>query len=76
MAINPPNTNGEMTLTDVQMKAIKDKLVAIRDSFVPTDEQGSCTTHYLTATYNAANTLKINGDTCQALLAPEQPTEV
>jgi hypothetical protein len=73
----PPYTNGEMTLTDAQIKAVKAKLVAIRDAFDPTDEQPVCDTFYLTATYNKENpTFPINGDTCNALLAEETPTEV
>lgn len=73
--INPPSTNGIMVLTEAQETTIKAKLIAIRDGFVPTDNQESCTTHYITATYNAANTLKINGDTADKLLAPV-PEEV
>jgi hypothetical protein len=73
----PPFVNGEMTLTDAQIKDIHDKLVVIRDGFDPTDEQPVCDTFYITATYNRENpTFPINGDTCEALLvevAVEQP---
>jgi hypothetical protein len=79
----PPKINGEMTLTDTQIKDITDKLVVIRSAFEETDEQPVCDTFYLTATYNKENTFKINGDTCEALLevhdAPvieETPSEV
>jgi hypothetical protein len=73
----PPFINGEMTLTDAQIKDVKDKLVSIRDAFDPTDEQPVCDTFYITATYNKENpTFPINGDTCNALLTEETPTEV
>lgn len=64
----PPKINGEMTLTDAQVKDITDKLIAIRAAFEETDMQPFCDTFYLTATYNKENTLKINGDTCEMLL--------
>jgi hypothetical protein len=73
----PPYVNGEMTLTDEQITEIHDKLVTIREAFDPTDEQPVCDTFYLTSTYNRENpTFPINGDTCNALLAEETPTEV
>lgn len=73
----PPFCNGCMMLTDTDTKVVQDKLVAIRDAFVPTDEQEVCDTFYITSTYNKTNALKINGDTCEMLLAEEQPpTEV
>ena len=72
----PPYVNGEMTLTDEEVTEIQTKLIAIRDAFDPTDEQPVCDTFYLTATYNRENpTFPINGDTCNALLAEEVPTE-
>lgn len=72
----PPKINGIMTgLTDAQILDIQTKLVAIRDAFDPTDDQPVCDTFYLTSTYNKANDLKINGDTCQMLLQEEQQTE-
>lgn len=71
-----PQINGEMELTQEQVDAITVALVAIRDAFEETDEQPVCDTFYLTATYNKENTLKINGDTCEALLAAhDTPTE-
>jgi hypothetical protein len=73
----PPYVNGEMTLTDAQIKDIHDKLVAIRDAFDPTDEQPVCDTFYITATYNRENpTFPINGDTCEALLVEQPVIEV
>jgi hypothetical protein len=68
--------NGEMVLTDEQVKTIKDQLLQIQTAFVPSDEQPVCDTFYLVSTYNKANqTLPINGDTAEMLLAEEQPTE-
>lgn len=77
MAIKqPPFVNGIMTLTDEQSTDIKTKLIAIRDAFEPTDEQPVCDTFYLVSMYNQAFTDEpINGDTCEMLLAEEQPTE-
>jgi hypothetical protein len=73
----PPFINGEMTLTDAQIKDIHDKLVTIRDGFDPTDEQPVCDTFYITATYNCENpTFPINGDTCEALLVEQPVIEV
>lgn len=72
----PPNINGEMVLTEAQITDITDKLVVIRDAFEETDEQPVCDTFYITATYNKANTLKINGDTCVVLLAEHDKVEV
>jgi hypothetical protein len=68
----PPNVNGEMELTEVQKTNIKAKLLVIQDAFVETDEQSVCDTFYLTATYNKENAFKINGDTCEMLLAEEE----
>jgi len=65
----PPNVNGEMTLTDAELTDIQTKLVAIRDAFVETDDVPVCDTFYLTATYNRNNVdFPINGDTCQYVL--------
>ena len=64
----PPKINGEMTLTDAQIKDITMKLVDIRTAFEETDEQPVCDTFYITSTYNRLNTFKINGDTCETLL--------
>jgi hypothetical protein len=73
----PPKINGIMLeLTEEQILDIQTKLVAIRDAFEETDEQPVCDTFYITSTYNRENTLKINGDTCEALLtAHNAPTE-
>jgi hypothetical protein len=78
MPQNPPNVNGVATLTTTQTNTVRNKLITIRDNFVPTDEQPVCDTFYITSTYNAGNTLKINGDTAESLLysAPTiEPTE-
>jgi hypothetical protein len=64
----PPIVNGEMNLTDEQIIDIQGKLIVIRDSFDPTDEEPVCDTFYLTSTYNRENpSFPINGDTCSSL---------
>jgi hypothetical protein len=70
----PPHVNGQMELTDKEQSSIREKLLAIRDSFVETDEQPVADTFYITATYNLENPdFPINGDTCEMLLS--EPAE-
>lgn len=77
MALQPPFVNGEMTLTDEQVTDIQTKLVAIRDAFVPTNDQSECDTFYITSTYNRQNpTFPVNGDTVQMLLTSTGATPV
>lgn len=64
----PPKINGLMELTEEEILSIKTKLVAIQIAFEPTDEQPTCDTFYLTATYNSENDFKINGDTMSYIL--------
>lgn len=72
MLLQPPHTNGIMDLSASERKAIKAKLVAIRDAFVPSDETAVADTFYLVSTYNRQNpTSPINGDTAEFVLAGE-----
>jgi hypothetical protein len=65
----PPFVNGQMVLTDGQATDIQEKLIAIREAFVETDDQPVCDTFYLTSTYNRENIdFPINGDTCEMIL--------
>lgn len=72
---NPPKVNGLAefcigdTFDEVKVLAIQTKLIAIRDSFVATEEQPVADVFYLTSEYNKANAdLFINGDTCEYCL--------
>jgi hypothetical protein len=77
----PPYVNGICTFVDNDTicMAVQNKLDGIRKAFVPTDEQGSVDTFYITATYNStvAGTKiddtttfpVINGDTAEHCLA-------
>lgn len=68
MPKQPPNINGVMDLTPTEENAVINKLIAIRNAFVETDEQPTCDTFYLVSTYNKQNTGKeINGDTAEAI---------
>jgi hypothetical protein len=72
----PPYVNGEMVLTDEQVKTIKDQLLQIQTAFVPSDEQPVCDTFYLVSSYNKENQdLLINGDTAEMLLSEDVPQE-
>jgi hypothetical protein len=72
----PPYVNGEMVLTDEQVKTIKDQLLQIQTGFVPSDEQPVCDTFYLVSSYNKENQdLLINGDTAEMLLSEDVPQE-
>jgi hypothetical protein len=72
--LRPPNTNGIMELTEKEQMEIKAKLGIIKSNFVKTDDKPFCDTFYITATYNRENPdMPINGDTCEMLLAEDQP---
>jgi hypothetical protein len=65
-----PHVNGLMELTEEEVTAIKAKLVAIQEAFVPTEGQPVLDLFYIVATYNKENPdTPINGDTAQAVLA-------
>ncbi|PLR84658.1 hypothetical protein CVD25_01085 [Bacillus canaveralius] len=69
MPQQPPNTNGQMILTELETSDIKGKLQVIKDAFEPSDEQPAADTFYLTVAYNRANPVfLINGDTVEMLL--------
>jgi hypothetical protein len=71
----PPHVNGVMELTEQEQTTIREKLTAIRDNFIESDEHIVADTFYITATYNRENPdLPINGDTCQTLLS--EPEEI
>ena len=77
MPQHAPNIDGVMILTDDVKATIKAKLDTIIASFVATDAQPVCDTFYITSTYNKENTSAcINGDTCEAILAPAPPQGV
>lgn len=72
MSQQPPYANGIMDLSVSERKAIKAKLVDIRDAFVPTEETAVADTFYLVSTYNQQNpSSPINGDTAEHVLAGE-----
>lgn len=72
-----PHVNGLMDLTEEEATAIKTKLIAIQDAFVPTEEQPVLDLFYTVATYNKENPdTPINGDTATAILGQEEPTAV
>jgi hypothetical protein len=67
--LQPPHVNGDMVLSDSEKNTITDKLIAIRDSFVPTEDLPFMTTMYLVSEYNSKNSFQINGDTAEMLLS-------
>jgi hypothetical protein len=72
----PPQIGGVMDLTPEQETDLKAKLEAIVQAFEPTDEQPVCDTFYIKATYNRENDFKLNGDSVEWILRPEeQPDE-
>jgi len=65
----PPYVDGIMNLSDEDKTIVKNKLIDIKNSFVPTDDLPVITTLYIVSVYNSSNDLQINGDTCESLLS-------
>jgi hypothetical protein len=71
-----PHVDGVMELEVEQKATIKEKLVAIQESFVASHEQPICDTFYLVSTYNKENPNEvINGDTAADVLRPVEVIE-
>lgn len=65
-----PNVNGIMDLAAAEVAATKAALEAIREAFVPTDEEPVLSTHGWVSRYNQANVgAEINGDTAEYVLS-------
>jgi hypothetical protein len=68
---NPPHTNSVMLFDPEKENLIREKLLVIRDGFVPNENQFVVDTFYVTATYNRENPEEpINGDTMEFILNP------
>lgn len=70
---NPPHTNGIMELSNTDQDRLRNQLVNIRDSFVPTDDQPVCDTFYLVVEHtrkhgDQTTFTQLNGDTVDFLL--------
>lgn len=72
MALNPPNINGVMLLTEEEIEELRTKLQSIVSNFSPSDNHPSCDTFYIVSTYNINNPgAEINGDTADYILGGE-----
>jgi len=65
----PPNVGGVMELATDAKTSIRAQLISIQESFAPTLDEPTLSTHGLVSRYNQQNEgAEINGDTAEYLL--------